>query len=60
MLKDISDKGFELEGDSVVHKSVSSSIDEEGVLALRRKKALLERVMTRLRELIVASQPKGK
>ena len=38
----------------------SSSLTEEAeVIALRRKKALLERVMKRLRELIIASQPKG-
>ena len=36
-----------------------SSNDEADVIALRRKKTLLERVMKRLRELIIASQPKG-
>ena len=37
----------------------SSSTEEAEVIALRRKKVLLERVMKRLRELIIASQPKG-
>ena len=37
----------------------SSSTEEAEVFALRRKKVLLERVMKRLRELIIASQPKG-
>jgi len=39
-------------------ENTSSSTDEEDVVALRRKKTLLERVMKRLRELIIASQPK--
>ena len=57
--KDINDHQSKLNGDETVFESISSSTSEEDALALRRKKTLLERVMKRLRELIVASQPKG-
>ena len=58
--KDINDHQSKLNGDETIFESIASSTTEEDALALRRKKTLLERVMKRLRELIVASQPKGK
>jgi hypothetical protein len=59
MLKDINDHQSNLNGDETIFENIASSTTEEDGLALRRKKILLERVMIRLRELIIASQPKG-
>ena len=39
--------------------NILDSVDEENELALERRQTLLERVMQRLRELIVESQRKG-
>ena len=59
-LQDITDyQDTSIEDNRDLIEGISSSNDEEDILALRQKKTLLERVMIRLRELIIASQPKG-
>ena len=59
--KDIGDEEFALEEDNLMHAgSILSTVNDEEALALRRKKTILERVLKRLRELIIASQPTGK
>ena len=40
--------------------SILSTMNDEEALALRRKNTILERVLKRLKELIIASQPTGK
>jgi len=56
--KDIPD--YEPSSTADLFENSSSSTEEAEVFALRRKKVLLERVMKRLRELIIASQPKAQ
>jgi len=56
--KDIPD--YEPSSTADLFENSSSSTEEAEVIALRRKKVLLERVMKRLRELIIASQPKAQ
>ena len=56
-IQDIPD--YEPSSTADLFENSSSLAEEAEVIALRRKKVLLERVMKRLRELIIASQPKG-